>query len=125
MKIDQDILNDLSSYLKKVKYKNKIQDLKLEHCTDEHGDYIYLVLIKIKKSQRNKGYANAIIDDIVRLADNHNVRVKLWMTNVFGAELNRLSELYKKHGFVLVKDFNDGNMIYFPSKMKQNKEINV
>ena len=51
-RLNQNVLDDLISYLKKDKYKNIIQELKLEQCTDEDGDYIALVLIKIKKSQR-------------------------------------------------------------------------
>lgn len=125
MDLNQNVLDELISYLKKDKYKNKIQDLKLEHCTDEHGEYIYLVCVKIKKSQKQKGYGSAVMSDIIQFADNHNVRIKLWVTNIFGSDLKRLYEFYEKHGFILFKDFNDGHMIYYPSKMKQNKKINV
>lgn len=120
--INQDILNEFISELKN-KYKNKIQDLRLEHCTDELGDYIYLICIKIKKSQQKKGYGNAIIDDIVHLADNHNVRIKLWVTNIFGTPLNVLYELYKKHGFILIDEDNDGHMIYYSRKSKSKKYL--
>ena len=52
---NQNVLDEFILYLKKDKYKNKIQDLKLEYCTDkENKKYIYLVLIKVKKSQQKK-----------------------------------------------------------------------
>lgn len=119
--LNQNVLDEFISYLKKDKYKNKIQELKMEHCTDEDGVYIYLVCIKIKKSQQKKGYGGAIMDEIVQLADKHNVRVKLWVSNVFGTDLKVLYEFYRKHGFFLINKDNDGHMIYFPAK-KCNKK---
>lgn len=113
MKLNQNVLDDHISYLK-TKFKNKIQDLKLEHCTDEHSDYIYLVCIKIKKSQKLKGYGTAVLSEIIKLADQHNVRIILFATNIFGADLKRLYAFYIRHGFVLIKISNDGKMIYFP-----------
>jgi GNAT superfamily N-acetyltransferase len=118
MKLNQEILNDYISYLKKEKYKNLIQDLKLEYCTDDEN-YIHLILIKIKKSQRKKGYGNALLSDIVQLADKYNVLIKLYVTNIYGTDLNVLYEFYKKHGFFLIKDNNDGHMIYKPKNYKK------
>lgn len=116
MKLNQQILDEYVLYLKKEKYKNKIQELKLEYCTDDRN-YIYLVKILIKKSQRKKGYGNAIISDIVQLADKYNVRIKLYMTNIYGMDLKVLYEFYKKHGFILIKNDNDGYMLYYPQKI--------
>jgi GNAT superfamily N-acetyltransferase len=115
--LNQDILNEFISHLKNVKYKNKISDLNLEHCVDENGIYINLYLIKIKKSQQKKGYGNAILDDIIQLSDKHNVRVKLWMTDVYGVQFKVLLEFYKKHGFFLITNDNDGHMVYYPKKL--------
>jgi len=114
MKLNQDVLNELTFYLKTVKYKNKIQTLTLEHCTDTDGHYIYLVCIKIKKSQANKGYGQAVMSEILKVADLHNVRIRLYATNVFGADLNRLYSFYQKLGFVLIKNHNIGEMLYYP-----------
>jgi GNAT superfamily N-acetyltransferase len=119
--LNQNVLDDHISYLKKIKYKNLIQELRLEYCTDDDGDYLYLVCIKIKKSQQKRGYGNAILDEIVQLADKHNVRVRLWVTDIFGTNLKVLYEYYKKHGFVLIKNDNDGHMIYFPKKCNKIK----
>ena len=114
--LNQNILDELISYLKKVKYKNIVQDLKLEHCTDEDGDYIYLVCIKIKKSQKEKGYGTAALSEVIKLADIYDVRIILYATSIFGSDLQRLYAFYTKHGFVLIKKENDGKMIYQPKK---------
>jgi GNAT superfamily N-acetyltransferase len=119
--LNQNVLDDHISYLKKIKFKNLIQELRLEYCTDDDGNYIYLVCIKIKKSQQKRGYGNAVLDEIVQLADKHNVRVRLWVTDIFGTNLKVLYEFYKKHGFVLIKNDNDGHMIYYPKKCNKNK----
>lgn len=110
--MDNKQLLDFQSFLIKKKYKNILQDLLLEQCP-AHNDLIYLRLIKIKKSQRRKGYGDAVLDDIVNFADNHNVRIKIWITDIYGVDTRALSEFYKKHGFVLIK--ND-ELIYYPSK---------
>lgn len=114
MKLNQNVLDELTFYLKTIKYKNKIQTLRLEHCTDTDGHYIYLVCIKIKKSQMTKGYGQAVMSEVIQLADQYNVRVKLYCTNVFGADLNRLYCFYQKLGFVLIKNHNIGEMLYYP-----------
>lgn len=113
MALTQNVLDEHISYLK-TKYKNKIQELKLDHCTDDDGDYIHLIAIKIKKSQKEKGWGSAVMSDIIQLADEHNVRIKLWVTDIFGSDLKRLYGFYQKQGFVLIKNDNDGHMIYYP-----------
>lgn len=116
-KLNQNVLDELSSYLKKVKYKNIVQDLKLEHCTDEDGEYIYLVCIKIKKSQKEKGYGSAVMSEVISLADKLNVRIVLYALNIFGADQQRLYEFYQKLGFVLIKKSGDHKMLYYPKKL--------
>jgi len=118
--LNQNVLDEHISYLKKVKYKNIISDLKLEYCTDEDGSYIYLVCLKIKKSQQLKGYGGAAMSDVLQVADKHNVRIRLYATNIFGAELKRLYSFYQRQGFFLVKKCNDGEMLYYPAKKKNN-----
>lgn len=118
MELNQNVLDEHISYLKK-KHKNIIQELKLEHCTDEDGEYIYLVCIKIKKSQQLKGYGSAVMSEVLQLADKHNVRIRLYATNIFGAELKRLYGFYRKLGFVLIKKCNDGEMLYYPEKKRK------
>lgn len=115
--LNQNVLDEHISYLK-TKYKNIIQDYNLFVHIDDDGMYIQLNLIKIKKSQRKKGYGSAIMYELCALADSHNVRVKLWATNLYGVEVKILYSFYNKHGFFLTKnDFgNVGEMIYLPVK---------
>lgn len=116
--LDQDIINELVFNLKHIKYKNIIQNLNIECKEDERGLYVDLILIKIKKSQRSKGYGSAVLYEIIKLANTYNVRVKLWVTNVFGSDLKRLFEFYEKHGFIIQIESLPGNMIYYPKKIK-------
>jgi GNAT superfamily N-acetyltransferase len=120
MELNQNVLNDFVQHLKKTKYPNKIQDLKLSYCTDEDKPFIWLILIQIKKSCRGMGYGSVILSDIVRFADEHNVQVRLYATDIYGCELKRLYGYYRKHGFVLIKKYNDDRFIYKPkNKLKK------
>lgn len=116
-KINQFVLDCNIAYIR-TKYKNIVQDYKIECCTDDDGMYIALFLIKIKKSQRRKGYGSLVMYELCTLADTYNVRVRLYATNVYGSEIKRLIPFYIKHGFVLIKndDINTGEMLYFPQK---------
>lgn len=118
MELNQNVLDKHISYLKKIKYKNILQELKLEYIEGEPDSdpYIYLVLIKIKKSQQCRGYGSAVLSEVCRLADEHHVCVILFATNLFGADLKRLYTFYRRHGFVLIKKNNDGKFIYRPVK---------
>jgi GNAT superfamily N-acetyltransferase len=121
--LDQEKINGFVLHLKKTKYKNKIQELIIEYCTNDNNEnYLQLFLIKIKDSQKNKGYGSAIISDIVQFADEYNVQIKLWTSNIYGGDLKRLFEFYKKNGFVLIKTPDKNNMIYYPSKIRKNKK---
>jgi hypothetical protein len=78
------------------------------------------VCIKIKKSQQLKGYGSTVMSEIIKLANEHNVRIQLYATSVFGADLKRLYGFYRKYRFVLIKNNNDGHMIYFPKKCNKS-----
>ena len=121
-KLDQSVLDEFVIYICKDKYRNLIQNLKLEYCTDELGTYIYLALINIKKSQRKKGYGDAVLAEIVQLADEYNVRIKLWVSNIYGTDMKVLHVFYQKHGFILVKD--DKEMRYMPQKNSKYLDLN-
>ena len=114
-----------SSYLKKDKFKNKIQELLLEQCTDDDGEYINLQSIVIKKSQRNKGYGSALLSEIVNYANTHNVRIILNIGNVHSTELKRLYEYYGKHNFFLNKNDDVTKMIYKPKKKNTKSRNNL
>jgi GNAT superfamily N-acetyltransferase len=97
----------------------------LEYCTDVDGNYISLNVLRIKKSQQNKGYGSMVTGDIVYLADLFNVHIKLFATNLWGADQKRLYRFYEKQGFVLIKNDNDGHMIYYSKNIlnKKNKYL--
>ncbi|MFA5420254.1 MAG: hypothetical protein WC341_17505, partial [Bacteroidales bacterium] len=113
MEINQEIVNKFVYFLKKEKYIKIIQDLNLEYCTDDNGGYVQLLLIQMKTRMRNKGWGSSVMSDIIRFADEHNVRVKLWITDVYGSDLKRLKAFYKRNGFHTLAN---GNMTYHPQK---------
>lgn len=115
MILNQEVLNEYVFYLKN-KYKNKILDLRLDHCTDEYGEYIYLKCIIIKESQKNKGYGSTIMSEIINLADDNNVRIVLIVTDMFGSEIDRLYGFYRKLGFI-VSNVHNEKMYYIPIKI--------
>jgi GNAT superfamily N-acetyltransferase len=114
--LNQDILNKNIFNLKKLMYRGILEDLKLIYNCDEECPYIYLEVIKIRKKYRNQGYGSIIMREIVRLADSHNVQVRLYATSILGSDLKRLYGFYRKFGFVLIKRNNDGFFIRRPRK---------
>jgi ribosomal protein S18 acetylase RimI-like enzyme len=120
--LTQKIIDDFVANITKIKLKNKIKDLKIEYCCDDKlGKYIYLTLITIKKSQRCKGYGSYVISEIIKIADEFKTDVVLFATNIYGSELNRLVEFYRKHGFSSIKNDFGEYMKYSPKKRFVNK----
>ncbi len=116
MDADQEIINKFVYFLKKVKYANAIQDLRLEYCTDNNGGYIRLLLIKMKARMKNLGWGSLVMSDVIRFADEHNVRMKLWITDIYGSDVKRLITFYKRNGF---RSLANGNMIRHPQKISK------
>jgi GNAT superfamily N-acetyltransferase len=117
--MNQIVLKEFTTNLKKVKYKNVLQSLTLEYNTDQAIPYIYLGLIKIKKSQQCQGYGSAVMSDVLKLADQEQLEIRLYATNIYGSELRRLYAFYRKHGFVLINNNKDGNFVYRPVKKQR------
>lgn len=117
--LNQNVLNQFCSYLKQTKYQNKIQDLKLTYCTDEECPFLWLILIQIRKSCRGMGYGSSVLSDIVRFADDNNVQIRLYATDVYGTGLKQLYSFYRKHGFVLIKNSYDEKFVYRPKKIRK------
>lgn len=113
--MDKIVLKEFSIYLKKTKYVGIVQDLKLEYDDDEH--HIYLALIRIRKKYRSLGYGSKIMLDIIAFANVHQIEVRLYATNIYGAELQRLYTFYRRFGFVLENHNNDGRFVYRPKKI--------
>ena len=116
-KISQHNLDTLSNYLKNVKFRGHVQTLRLELQEDEHGHFIYIGLINVKKQSMNRGIGTSIINEIVDLANNRGYRVKLWATCVYGSNLSRLIEFYGRFGFV---SSGDCEMVYDPKIKDSN-----
>jgi predicted GNAT family N-acyltransferase len=116
--MDQIVLKEFCTQLKKIKYKNVLQELKLEYNTDEECPFIYLGLIKIKKSQQCQGYGSSVMSDIIKLSDREQIELRLYATNIYGSELKRLYGFYRKHGFVLTGNNKDSKFVYRPKKIR-------
>jgi GNAT superfamily N-acetyltransferase len=115
--LNQNVLDNYVSYLKNNKYKNVLQELKLDYDSENGTDFIFLLLIKIKRHEHNKGWGSKVLKDIVQVANKYNVQVRLWITAIYGMNLNRLMKFYMKQGFVLD---HDDYMIYTPKKIRKN-----
>ena len=103
--------------LKKVRYKNVLHEIKLEHNVDDDGTvYVHLNVIKIKKPERNLGWGTKIMYDIVNFADEQNVRLELYASGIFGAEVQRLYGFYERQGFKRIIGDKDGKMFRLPRK---------
>lgn len=100
------------------KYPNIIQNLCLiiHKCPDTNVRYIELVFIKIKKSQRNKGYGSIVLSGIVQFADEMNVQVRLTPAAMYGTDIQALYGFYLKNGFSHCED--GVNMVYYPKPSK-------
>lgn len=114
MELTKKTLKAFCTYLKQVKYKGIVQEVKMEYCTEDNRDktvYFHLNTIKIKPRMRNQGYGTKVLGDIVQFADSYNVRVQLYASNIFGSSVDRLYGFYQRQGFVRIVDDKDGLMV--------------
>jgi GNAT superfamily N-acetyltransferase len=112
--VNQNLVDEFVFYLKDVKFRNKIQNLKLEYqypITKCDG-WLYLALIIIKKSKRNQGIGSEIIKEIIKFADTYNLEIKLWPSDKHGSDYNRLIKFYENLGFFLIDKFEKEYMSY-------------
>jgi len=116
--MDKQELKEFTAYLKKRKYFGIIQNLKLEYNTDKKTPHIYLSLIQIKKIYRCQGYGSRVMQDIIEFAENNQIEIWLYATNIFGSDLERLYAFYLKLGFILYNK-KDGKFKYVPQKNLQ------
>jgi GNAT superfamily N-acetyltransferase len=125
MELNQQILKDYCTHLKTIKYKGIVQTIKLMHCTDKDDDIfdninvnvkecIVLRLIKIRQPERNKGYGNIIMKEIIELANSYNIPIILYVSIKYGSDLKRLYKFYQNHNFVLIKNDPYKKMVYMP-----------
>lgn len=112
------VLKQFCTYLRRDKYKNVLQELKVEYCTDDDGTpYLHLNVIKIKSRQRSQGWGSKVMSDIINFADKQNVRVELYASNIFGSNVNRLYGFYQRQGFTRIPEDKDGKMLRQPKNI--------
>jgi GNAT superfamily N-acetyltransferase len=116
--MDKQELKEFSMYLKTKKYLGKIQNLKLEYNTDKKTPHIYLSLIQIKKMYRCQGYGSLVMQDIIDFADDQQIEIRLYATNIYGSDLQRLYAFYLKFGFIMTNKRN-GRFKYKCKKVLQ------
>jgi GNAT superfamily N-acetyltransferase len=113
MAIQTEISKFISSL--KSKYKNILKTLIIEKYIDNDGKpVLYLITILIKKSQRNKGYGNAIMSEITNFADQQQLPMELKVSDIYGSDIKRLINFYRKNNFFPIEDCK---MRYLPKKV--------
>lgn len=70
------------------------------------GDIVTLSRIVVPKDGRNNGVGSKVMNEIVNWADSHGKTVALSPSTDFGGNKGRLSEFYKRFGFVENKGKN-------------------
>lgn len=116
MAINQFDINKFISTTKS-KYKNILQTLIMEKSIDYDNDnkeILHLITILIKKSQRNKGYGNAVMSEIINFSNQYQIPIVLKASNLYGSDLNRLFTFYRKNDFFPI---GDDKMKYLPKKI--------
>jgi GNAT superfamily N-acetyltransferase len=105
---------ELDSFVKSIetKYKNELKSIMIDHRIDEKGmDYLYFILLEIKKESKNKGLGRSIIQEVIDYANKHNFLIKIWVCPILGSDEKRLTKFYENLGFIKVED-EKYNMIY-------------
>ena len=113
MELTKKTLKEFCTYLKQVKYKGIVQEVKMEYNMDDNSKevFIHLNTIKIKTRMRNQGYGSKVLNDIIEFADSHNVRIQLYASGIFGSTVDRLYGFYERQGFTRIADDKDGLMV--------------
>jgi hypothetical protein len=81
-------------------------DLGIQHGLSERKNEIEPGIIKVPKSERNKGIGNNAMSILTNYADQVGKRIVVSPTNEFGSNKQRLINWYKKLGFVENKGRN-------------------
>nr|WP_278187030.1 hypothetical protein [Acinetobacter higginsii] len=91
----------LDSFVKSMKTKHGI-----ELGLKGNGSVISLHKILVPESQRNQGVGTKAMQDIIQYADATNRTIALTPSSDFGSNKNRLTNFYKRQGFVENKGRN-------------------
>jgi len=93
-------VSDIQSIIR-AKYKDILDRIFIFN----HDGWIELSIIRINPTFKNKGYGTRIMQDIIEYADDNNIIITLTPSTDFGSNENRLTQFYKRFGFVM----NRGN----------------
>lgn len=110
--MDKNVLKEFTAALK-LKYP--IQDLKLQYEEDKRP-HIYLSLIRIRRMYRCQGIGSMVMSEVLKFADENQIEVWLYATNIYGSDLQRLYNFYLKQGFQMTNK-KDGRFKYKPKKV--------
>ena len=121
--LNQKVIDEYVSKLKKNKYSNVLESLKMFYFGDDECPEIYISSFKIKKRKRCQGFGSLILQDIVQFAKEHNVQIKLQASDIYGTDKKILYKFYRKNGFVLVKNNKDGFFLFKNCNKKQKNNV--
>jgi GNAT superfamily N-acetyltransferase len=112
---------DINTFCKNVrnKYKNIVQNLNIivqEENILIKKKHLYLVLIRIRKTKRNKGYGSEVMKEIIQYAEENNIPIYLTATSMMGSNINKLHSFYLKLGFILINNVED-TFAYYPKNL--------
>ena len=74
--------------------------------TSKRGDVLEISKIETPKGSRGQGLAQSKLDEIIAQADRDGVTLALTPSNAFGASKKRLTDWYRRNGFVPNKGQN-------------------
>jgi GNAT superfamily N-acetyltransferase len=74
--------------------------------TSKRGDVLEISKIETPKGSRGQGLAQSKLDEIIAQADNDGMTLALTPSNAFGASKKRLTDWYRRNGFVPNKGQN-------------------
>tara|TARA_R110000803_G_scaffold31740_1_gene70469 strand:- start:504 stop:1394 length:891 start_codon:yes stop_codon:yes gene_type:complete len=88
----------------------------------ENKDRIILDKIEIPKENRNKGLGTKAMKDLISYSDKSGKRIELSPSVDFGSNKKRLTEFYKRLGFIenkgKNKDYGISELMYRPARTK-------
>jgi GNAT superfamily N-acetyltransferase len=86
--------------------RDKYKDILDRVFIFKHDGWIELSILRISPPFKNKGYGTRIMQDIIDYADDNNIIVTLTPSSDFGSNKNRLTQFYRRFGFVLNRGAN-------------------
>ena len=105
---------ELNYFIKSIetKYKNELKSIMIDHRIDEQEiDYLYFILLEIKKESKNKGLGRLIMQEVIDYANKHKFLIKIWVCSILGSDEKILTKFYESLGFIKI-EHDQYNMVY-------------